>query len=150
MLNRRVVADRRGLPFHKEEQIDLVDIADQLSKLTASDPLECLLDVDDRHSAVVLYEGPTSALPLRLFLLALRDSDSRPIQFTPGSPLSDMEMSCGFAGDVTDVALWRTVWRHKIGIRMFLGCLGCLNSCGPNWTSVSISRLCTNSICWKT
>lgn len=106
MLKRRVVPSRWEAVTDGEE-VDLADIAARLLDLIADDPSECVLERADRRTAVLLHKAATPTRPLRLQLLSLKDSDSRPIQFRPGSPPEDMVIDPdSFTGEATHVCIW--------------------------------------------
>ncbi len=78
-----------------------------IAALNSDDPRAAILTEGEATTAVLVVDPGGQAAPTRLQVLALRDPDSRPLQFGPGEPLGPIEMLADrYPADVTHVVLW--------------------------------------------
>lgn len=86
-------------------------VATKLVDMANADPAEVILEYSEAVTAVVgclvVAAVGSESSPTRLQLLALRNYEDRPLQFSPGSPLSAINLPRGyFTADITHVVLW--------------------------------------------
>lgn len=104
MIHRRVVLSG-WKPSRQSSTVDLEAVHDGLLDLINGDPDQCVLEGNDRVTAVLPGRKRNGGLELQL--LGLRDENGRSIQFRPGSPLADLRLLEGHkTGEVTHVCMW--------------------------------------------